>query len=321
MTVGRRSLTLATAALIGAWLTGCDKQPPPEDHRIVLGFSQIREDSDWRQANSASIRSAAATSNIELRLVEGSQQEQIAAIRSFIADKVDVIGFSPVVESGWDEVLREAKAANIPVILTDRSVTADPSLYLGFLGSDFVEEGRKAARLVVEHFAATPGDIRIVEIEGTAGSGPAIDRKKGFAEIMAAEPRFKIIHSQPADFSRARGKEVMGSVLASGTRTFHALYAHNDGMALGAIEALEGAGMKPGKEIYVVSIDAIRGAFEAMIAGKLNATIECNPLLGPQLMTAVTEVMAGRTIPKRMFVDERVFTQETAPQFIQTRKY
>jgi galactofuranose transport system substrate-binding protein len=322
MTPVRRSLTLAALALSAAWLTGCAEQAP-EGQRIVLGFAQIGEVGEWRQANSASIKSAAETSNIELHLAsaDGSQEYQIASIRSFIAQKVDLIAFSPVVETGWDEVLREAKAADIPVILTDRSVTAHPDLYLGFLGSDFVEEGRKAARLVLEKFRATPGDIRIVELQGTVGSGPAIDRQKGFAEIIASQPRFKIVHSQSGDFSRARGREAMESVLAGGTRAFHALYAHNDDMALGAIEALEAAGMKPGKEVYIVSIDAVRSAFQAMVAGKLNATIECNPLLGPQLMTSVTEVMAGRPIPKRMYVDEAVFTEETAAQFIQARKY
>ena len=322
MTFSRRTLALAAALLAAAGLAACTKAPE-KDARIVLGFSQIGSEGEWRKANTASIKSAAETSNVDLRFADasGSQEYQIAALRNFIAEKVDVIAFSPVVETGWDDVLREAKAANIPVILTDRSVTASSDLYMGFLGSDFVEEGRKAARLVLERFAGTVGDIRIIELEGTVGSGPAIDRQKGFAEVIATDPRFKIVRSQSGDFNRARGRQVMESLLAAGVPKFHALYAHNDDMALGAIEAMEAKGLKPGSEIYVVSIDAVRAAFDAMIAGKLNATIECNPLLGPQLMTSVTEVMARKPIPKRMVVDEAVFTMDTANQFIQSRKY
>ena len=226
-----------------------------------------------------------------------------------------------MVETGWDTVLREAKAANIPVILTDRSVTADPSLYAGFIGSDFVEEGRKAGRWVLEKYKGTATDVNIVELQGTVGAGPAIDRKKGFEEIIAANPHLKIIRSQSGDFTRARGKEVMEAFLKAEPRGINVLYAHNDDMAIGAIQAIEEAGLKPGRDILVVSIDAVKGAFEAMIAGKLNVTIECNPLLGPQLMTSVAEVVAGRPIPKRIVVEEQVFPMETAQQHIQSRKY
>jgi simple sugar transport system substrate-binding protein len=261
--------------------------------------------------------------NIDLRFADAQQKQenQIKALRSFIAQKVDVIAFSPVVETGWDTVLMEAKAAKIPVILTDRSITADSSLYVGFIGSDFVEEGRKAGRWVSEKFKDATEDVNIVEIQGTVGSGPALDRKKGFEEIIAANPHLKIIRSQSGEFTRAKGKEVMEAFLKAETRKIHVLYAHNDDMAIGAIQAIEEAGMKPGRDIQIVSVDAVKGAFEAMIAGKLNATIECNPLLGPQLMTSVVEVYAGKPIPKRIVVEEQVFTMETAKQYIQTRKY
>jgi len=294
-----------------------------KDDRIVLGFSQIGAESEWRTANTESIKSAAATMNIDLRFADAQQKQenQIKALRSFIAQKVDVIAFSPVVETGWDTVLMEAKAAKIPVILTDRSITADSSLYVGFIGSDFVEEGRKAGRWVSEKFKDATEDVNIVEIQGTVGSGPALDRKKGFEEIIAANPHLKIIRSQSGEFTRAKGKEVMEAFLKAETRKIHVLYAHNDDMAIGAIQAIEEAGMKPGRDIQIVSVDAVKGAFEAMIAGKLNATIECNPLLGPQLMTSVVEVYAGKPIPKRIVVEEQVFTMETAKQYIQTRKY
>ena len=321
MNVSRRVLTLAALSLSCALLAACAKEK--KDERIVLGFSQIGAESEWRTANTESIKSAAATSNIDLRFSDAQQKQenQIKALRNFIAQKVDVIAFSPVVETGWDTVLQEARAAKIPVILTDRAVTADSSLYTGFIGSDFVEEGRKAGRWVIEEFKDAKDDVNIVELQGTVGSAPANDRKKGFEEIIAANPHLKIIRSQSGDFTRAKGKEVMEAFLKSETKPIHLLYAHNDDMAIGAIQAIEEAGKRPGSEVMIVSIDAVKGAFEAMIAGKLNATIECNPLLGPQLMTSVTEVVAGRPIPKRIVVDEQVFTMETAKQQIQSRKY
>jgi galactofuranose transport system substrate-binding protein len=317
MNFSRRCVIALGASLLAA----CARTP--DNDRIVLGFSQIGAESEWRTANTESIKSAAATMNIDLRFADAQQKQenQIKALRSFIAQKVDVIAFSPVVATGWDTVLMEAKAAGIPVILTDRAVTSDPSLYVGFLGSDFVEEGRKAGRFISEKFKDSSEDVNIVELQGTVGSAPANDRKQGFEEVIAAHPHLKIIRSQTGDFTRTKGKEAMEAILKSETRKIHVLYAHNDDMAIGAIQAIEEAGLKPGKEIVIVSIDAVKGAFEAMIAGKLNATIECNPLLGPQLMTSVTEVVAGRPIPKRLVVEETMFTMETAKQHIQSRKY
>ena len=317
-----RSLALA-AATLALVLSGCSRQKDAGDQRIVLGFSQIGAESEWRTANTESIKSAATTSNIDLRFADAQQKQenQIKALRNFIAQKVDVIAFSPVVATGWDTVLMEARDAHIPVILTDRAVSADPSLYAGFLGSDFVEEGRKAGRWVLEEFKGSTSPVNIVELQGTVGAAPAIDRKKGFEEIIAADARFQIIRSQSGDFTRSKGKEAMEAILKSESRKIQLLYAHNDDMAIGAIQAIEEAGLRPGKDIKIVSIDAVKGAFEAMIAGKLNATIECNPLLGPQLMTSVAEVVAGRPIAKRIVVEETMFTMDTAKQFIQTRKY
>jgi ABC-type sugar transport system substrate-binding protein len=320
MKISRR-LLFTLAASLAAAVIGCAKEK--KDERIVLGFSQIGAESEWRTANTESIKSAAAISNIDLRFSDAQQKQenQIKALRSFIAQRVDVIAFSPVVETGWDTVLQEARAAKIPVILTDRAVSSDPALYLGFIGSDFVEEGRKAGRWVSEKFKDTATDVNIVELQGTVGSAPANDRKKGFEEIIAANPHLKIIRSQSGDFTRSKGKEAMEAFLKAEKQKIHVLYAHNDDMAIGAIQAIEEAGLEPGTDILIVSIDAVKGAFEAMIAGKLNATIECNPLLGPQLMTSVAEVVTGRPIPKRIVVDEGVFTMETAKQRIQSRKY
>jgi len=298
------------------------------DKKIVLGFSQIGAESEWRTANTKSIKEAAAKEGITLKFSDAQQKQenQIKAIRSFIQQRVDVIAFSPVVESGWEAVLREAKAAKIPVILTDRAVDVkDDSLWVSFMGSDFVEEGRRAAKWLVEYGPvkelAAKGQVNIVELQGTVGSAPAIDRKVGFEEVLKAHPNLKIIRSQTGDFTRAKGKEVMEAFLKSEGKKINVLYAHNDDMAIGAIQAIEEAGMKPGKDIVIVSIDAVKGAFEAMMAGKLNATIECSPLLGPQLMQSVKDLKAGKPLPKRIVTQEGVFPQEVAAKEFPNRQY
>jgi simple sugar transport system substrate-binding protein len=291
--------------------------------KIVLGFSQIGAESEWRTANTESIKSAAKDAGIDLKFSDAQQKQenQIKAIRSFIAQKVDVIAFSPVVESGWGTVLREAKAAKIPVILSDRAVNEkDDSLWVTFMGSDFVEEGRKAGRWLLENYKGQ-GDVNIVELQGTVGSAPAIDRKKGFEEIIKAQPRFKIIRSQTGDFTRAKGKEVMEAFLKAEGKKINVLYAHNDDMAIGAIQAIEEAGLKPGKDIIIISIDGVKGAFEAMMAGKLNVSVECSPLLGPQLMQAVKDLKAGKTLPRRIVTQESIFPMEVAAKEFPNRKY
>lgn len=317
----RRTLVTALAAAPVALMLpgGAFAQKP-----IVLGFSQIGAESEWRTANSESIKSSAKEAGIELKFADAQQKQenQIKAIRSFIAQKVDVIAFSPVVESGWGAVLREAKAAKIPVILTDRAVNEkDDSLWVTFMGSDFVEEGRKAGRWLVEKMKDQKGEVNIVELQGTVGSAPAIDRKKGFEEIIKADPKFKIIRSQTGDFTRAKGKEVMEAFLKAEGKKINVLYAHNDDMAIGAIQAIEEAGMKPAKDIVIISIDAVKGAFEAMIAGKLNVSVECSPLLGPQLMAAVKDLKAGKTLPRRIVTEEGIFPMETAAAEFPKRKY
>jgi simple sugar transport system substrate-binding protein len=308
------------AALIAAGLP----LPSLADDKLVLGFAQVGAESEWRTANTESVKSAAKEAGIDLKFSDAQQKQenQIKAIRAFIAQKVDVIAFSPVVESGWGTVLREAKAAKIPVILSDRSVDEkDDSLWVSFMGSDFVEEGRRAGRWLVENKKGVTGDVNIVELQGTVGSAPAIDRKKGFEEIIKADPKFKIIRSQTGDFTRAKGKEVMEAFLKAEGKKINVLYAHNDDMAIGAIQAIEEAGLKPAKDITIISIDGVKGAFEAMIAGKLNVSVECSPLLGPQLMQAAKDLKAGKTIPKRIVTKEGVFPMEVAAKEFPNRKY
>lgn len=293
------------------------------DRPIVLGFAQVGSESEWRVANTKSIKNAAAKAGIELLFEDGRQQQanEISAIRSFIKRKVDVIAFSPVVESGWDEVLSEARAAGIPVILTDRSVSVkDNSLWLSFMGSDFLEEGREAARWIIGA-TRTSEAVNIVELQGTIGSAPAIDRAAGFKEVLKDFPNYRIIASESGDFFKEQGYAVMKSILSRTYERIDAVFAHNDDMAIGAIKAMEEAGLKPGKEITVVSIDAAHGAFMAMINGTLSCTIECNPLLGPQLMKAVQDYVAGKDLPIRMITSEGIFPAATARRDMIGREY
>ena len=323
-------LTLGAALVLSA----CERSPStdtaggggastaPSAKDITVGFSQIGAESAWRTANTQSIQSEAEKRGIELKFSDAQQKQenQIRAIRSFIAQGVDVIAFAPVVETGWEPDLREAKRAGIPVILSDRRVDAGEDLYACFLGSDFVEEGRRAARWLAK---ATNGQARIAELQGTTGAAPANDRKKGFEEIMKEHPGMTIIKSQTGDFTRAGGKQVMEAFLKSPEgKQITAVYAHNDDMALGAIQAIEEAGLKPGKDILIVSIDGVKGAFEAMAAGKLNCTVECNPLIGPQLFDLVEQLARGEEIPKRVTADETVYeASQVTPELLQSRQY
>jgi len=321
MHLTRRNLIAAAIALAGTSVTFTALAAKP----LVIGFSQVGAESEWRTANTVSIKDAAKKAGVTLKFADAQQRQenQVKAIRSFIAQRVDVIAFSPVVESGWDTVLREAKAAKIPVILTDRDVNVtDKSLYVTLIGSDFVEEGRRAGRWLVDYAKKTPGKVlNIVELQGTVGSAPAIDRKAGFEEVTKGNAQLKLLRTQTGEFTRAKGKEVMEAFLKAHGKNINVLYAHNDDMAIGAIQAIEEAGLKPGKDIVIVSIDGVKGAFEAMMLGKLNVTVECSPLLGPQLMQAAQDVVAGKPVAKRIVTEERVFPAEVAAKEFPTRKY
>lgn len=287
---------------------------------LIVGYAQLGAESEWRTANTASVKEAAEELGVELRFSDAQQKQenQINAIRSLIAQRVDVIGVPPVVETGWDEVFQEAKDAGIPIILVDRRAEVPEDLYVTLMGSNFLEEGRNAARIMAD---LTHGQAKIVELVGTIGSAPANDRYRGFREILKDYPGMRIIDSASGDFTVAQGKEVMERFLNAHGKEITALYAHNDDMALGAIKAIEEAGMRPGVDIKIVSIDAARGAFEAMIAGKLNATVECNPLLGPQFLELALKVANGEPVPKWVPSQEGIFFPDNAKEIMPTRKY
>jgi simple sugar transport system substrate-binding protein len=291
-----------------------------EGKKLTVGFSQIGAENPWRTAETNSIKSEAEKRGVNLKFddAQGKQENQVKALKAFIAQKVDAIILAPVVETGWEPVLKQAKQAKIPVVLVDRGVkVGDDSLYATLIASDFVEEGRQAAEWLAKK---TNGKATIVELQGTPGAAPAIDRKKGFEQELAKHPDMKIVKSQTGDFTRAKGKEVMEAFLKS-EKDITAVYAHNDDMALGAIQAIEEAGKKPGKDILVVSIDGMKGALEAIAEGKANCTVECNPLLGPAAFDAAEAAVGGKELPKKTIVKDQLFDESNAKSSLPERKY
>lgn len=297
--------------------------------QIVLGFSQIGAESAWRIANTRSVRQAAAQANVFLSFSDAQQKQsnQIKAIKTFIMQKVDVIALAPVVTTGWHSVLVKAKKAKIPVIILDRQIDEDDtSLYATMIGSDFREEGHRAARCLIEEVKkrGLKDDVNIVELRGTEGSAPAIERSLGFAETIKDQPGFRIIRSEDADFKEARAKEIMERILKgerSQGRQIHALFSHNDNMALGAIPSIKAAGLSPGKDIIIVSFDAINDALIAMKQGKINCIVESSPLLGPQLLAAVKDLVNGKPIQRKIAVRESLLTSSCLKQNLSQREY
>ena len=288
----------------------------PEKQLTVL-FAQIGSESDWRVGMTESVKAAVAAEGWKLVFVDSSgvQEYQIKALREAIAEGYDYIAFSPVVEAGWDQVMQEVKDAGIPVIMIDRNIVMPNAEdhYATWIGSNFIAEGEKAAQWLLdymEHKGISGQPMNIVELQGTVGSSPAIDRKTGFENVIKAHPNLVITQSQTADFETELGKEVMESFIvkaqADGT-PIDVLYAQNDGMAIGAIQAIKEAGLVPGEDILIISVDAVKMVFEAIIAGEMNVTVECSPLLGPQLVQAIKDLEAGKTLPKIIYTNEYIY--------------
>jgi ABC-type sugar transport system substrate-binding protein len=326
--IGAAAALALTAALAGCGGSAGETAAEPGaqaagNEKITMGFAQVGAESGWRTANTKSIQDSAKEAGITLKFSDAQQKQenQIKAIRSYIQQKVDVIAFSPVVESGWDTVLNEAKQAEIPVVLTDRAVdSSDESLYVTFLGSDFVEEGKKAGEWVAKEYADSSDPVKIAQIEGTTGSAPAIDRAEGFKTAIAGDSKFEVVASQTGDFTRAGGKQVMEAMLKSNP-DINLVYAHNDDMGLGAIEAMEAAGKVPGEDIKIVTVDAVKDGMTALSEGKINFIVECSPLLGPQLMDVAQKIQAGESVPKRILTEETTFTPEQAKEALPNRQY
>jgi ABC-type sugar transport system substrate-binding protein len=286
---------------------------------MTMCFPQLGAESDWRTADTASFKDTAAKLGFKLVFSDAQQKQenQISAVRACIQQKVDVIALPPVVEDGWEAVLTEAKNANIPVIIVDRSVSADPSLYAAHIGSDMVLEGERAA---AEFNKLMPDGGAVLELSGTTGSGAAVGRAKGFRNKLNAN--IKILDSQTGNFTRAEAIPVMQAFLKkykAGT-DFQGIFIHNDDMGIGAIEALKGAGVKPG-DLKIVSVDGTRGGFQAMVDGWFQADVECNPLLGPQVAEMALKLMNGEPVDKEVLTNETVYYPDKAAELLPTRQY
>jgi galactofuranose transport system substrate-binding protein len=293
----------------------------------VVGFSQIGSESEWRTACTVSVQNAFNDDPSFTLIYSDAQQKQenqIKALRSFIARKVNCIVFTALVETGYGPVLQEAQKAKIPVVMIDRDVQAsDRSLRLTIMGSDFMKEGQKAGLWLADYLKKKNldgGPINIVQLEGTTGSAAAVDRTKGFASIVAQHSNWKITRSQTGNFTTSEGKAVMEAFLKA-DKNIQVLFAQNDGMALGAVQAIKEAGLKPGKDIIIIGADGVKGAFEAIVAGEMNATIECNPLLGPQAVQAVTDLRNGKKLPAKIETIEGQFDETNAAAALPTRQY
>lgn len=290
----------------------------------TVGFAQEGDENAWRTAETRSMQAEADKRGVHYSFAnaQGDKEKQINAVRSFVVQRVHAIILAPKDESGWDPVLQEAHDAKIPVILVDRGVSADPSLYATLIASDFVQEGQRVARWLADDTKGQ-AEVNIVELEGTAGAAPAIDRKKGFDEEIGKHPNMHILASQDGNFTREQGKKVMTNFLLTiGKDKINVVYAHNDDMALGAIQAIEAAGKKPGTDIKVVSIDGIHDGLQAILDGKINCIVECNPLLGPAAFDAVAAAEKGESLPKRQTQTDALFDQKNVTkEVLAARKY
>lgn len=293
------------------------KKTDRENGQLILGFSQIGSESAWRTRNTESIFEAAAQNNIQILFNDAQQKQenQLKAIRSFIVYQVDVIAFVPIVEDGWDNVLQEAKDANIPVIVVDRQINVDPSMYAGFLGENGFEEGQAAGIFLTEKCHNNPSKkINILELTGTENSSIAINRAQGFRSVISKDPRFNIIHSEDGDFLRSRGKEIIDRIveenggLRYNNEPIDVVFSHNDPMTLGMLDSLNSKNISH-RNTIIITIDAEQEAINALVDGQINCVVECNPNLGPALMNLVTKIAMGQSIPAKTYMVETVFKE------------
>lgn len=294
---------------------------------ITIGFSQVGAESDWRVANTNSMKETLSEANgFKLIFADAQQKQenQIKAVRDFISQEVDVIVIAPVTETGWETVLGEAKDAGIPVIIVDRMIdVTDSSLYTCWVGSDFYQEGVDAVKWLTEYMNGLgrgSEQLNVAVLQGTIGSSAEIGRTKGVRDELGKYSNYKIVLEQTGEFTQAKGQEVMESFLKSG-EDIDILIAQNDNMAFGAIDALKAVGKVPSKDVIIVSFDAVKAAFESMIAGDMNVSVECNPLHGPRVAELAKAIMAGKEVEKIQYVEEGVYPAETAAEIMPQRQY
>jgi simple sugar transport system substrate-binding protein len=315
------ALVLSGCSSASSTTTAGATTAPAAGKLITVGFAQTGSESGWRAANTESMKSAFSEANgfkLVFNAADNKPENQIAAVHSFINQKVDAIVIAAVVTTGWDDVLKEAQAAKIPVILEDRTIDADPSLYAAWFGDDFLAEGKTAGEWAAKTYGNTPTNM--VVLEGTTGSGPAIDRATGFDAAIKGTKITKIA-SQTGNFTRADGKTVMEGFLQKYGKTINLLFAQNDDMGLGALDAITAAGLVPGKDIKIITIDATKDGLTALADGKFNYVVECQPLLGDQVAATVKDVLAGKTVEKKQYGKDGAFDQAAAVAALPTRKY
>ena len=320
----RRSIKKVAAGLlatmmIGTMLTGCgggnkkdSGSSKKETSEINIGFSQVGAESDWRVANTKSMKSELTAKNgfkLSFADAQQKQENQTKAVREFITQGVDVIAIAPVTETGWETVLKEAKKADIPVITVDRQIkTSDDSLITAWVGSDFKKEGVKAAEWLIKEKGKEKGDVNIAVLQGTIGSSAEIGRTKGFKEGIKDQKNFKIIASQTGEFTQAKGQEVMEDFLEK-YDDIDVVISENDNMTFGVIDALEAAGKKMGTDgdVIVISFDAVKDALTVMQDEKIMADFECNPLTAPLVEQTIRHMENGEEVDKVQYVEEGYF--------------
>ncbi|MEM6387767.1 MAG: ABC transporter substrate-binding protein [Pseudomonadota bacterium] len=317
----RRTLLMSSvlAAVVGSGALAQDLPPLEQKERYKVGFAQMESNNPWRIAETKSFLDTADECGWDLISTDaaGSAAKQVADVDSMIAQGIDVLFLPPREEKPLIPAVKKARAAGIPTFLVDRSV--DPAAakpgedFVAFLGSDFIDQGARAANWLMENFEGDKGII--VQLEGTTGSSPANDRKKGFDDAIASDGRFEIVASQTGDFARDLGRQVMETLLQAHPDV-NVVYAHNDEMAIGAIQALELAGRKPGEDVMIVSIDGTRDALQAIMDGKMGVTVESSPFFGPLACDVMKKYAAGEEIPHWVKVEDRIFTIDNAADHI-----
>jgi galactofuranose transport system substrate-binding protein len=319
--------TLVAALVCSASFAWGKKNAKTGKKLITVGYAQVGAESDWRTANTESFKSTFTEANGYKLIFDDAQQKQenqIKAIRNFIQQDVDYIVVAPVVETGWETVLQEAKKAGIPVILSDRQMKlSDDSLYTAWVGGNFLKEGQDSIIWLnnyVKKIGKNQQDLNIVLIQGTIGSSAEVGRTQGITEGLAKNPKYHLLAKQTGEFTQAKGQEVMESFLKA-YPNIDVVFCENDNEAFGAIDAIKAAGKKPGKDIIIVSFDAVHEAFNRMIAGEINCACECNPLHGPRVAEIIQKLEKGEKVDKIQYVTEGVFDQDNAAAELPNRKY
>jgi simple sugar transport system substrate-binding protein len=305
--------------------SACETTAPPQnsdfEELIVVGFSQVGAESDWRAANTKSMQSALSEENGYRLIFDDAQQKQerqINAIRSFIQQNVDYIVLAPTTEQGFETVLKEAQTAGIPVIIIDRMIEVeDDSLFTCWIGSDFKKEGDKAVTWLEEKFGSEP--VKIIHLQGNIGSSAQIGRTNGLDEGIRRNPNWTLVARDSGEFTQAKAQELMWQYA---DLDFNVVYAENDNMAFGAIDVLKERGLKPGRDVIVVSFDASRRGLELTLAGDISYDVECNPLLGYSVSDTIKMLEAGETPPKLTYVPEVSFSHDDITEgMIDSRGY